>query len=144
MYISYINSWLSLEGLCSNGDVKLEDDGTPFIFWDNQWSPICGHYFWDNQVGAKLFCQKMGYHSGTFSGRGSGQKYSMDSFKIGKCNSGDKWENCNGGCNDYQRGGRCSNRWYGAECDQNQEVKITIQCEGGGSIKTSSCRGKSL
>ena len=42
---------------CSDGDVKLEADGTPLIFWDKVWSPICGHYFWDNQYGAKKFCQ---------------------------------------------------------------------------------------
>ena len=111
----------------SNGDVKLGTDGTPFIYWDNQWVPICGHFFWDNQEGAKLFCQKMGYMSGQFSGRGSWQKYSTDSFRIGKCNAGDEWESCSGGCNDYQKGSRCSNNRL-AKCDKNQKVKITIKC----------------
>ena len=119
----------------------LQDNNVPFIYWDNQWSPICGHYFWNNQQGAKLFCQKMGYPSGTVSGKGSEHKYSMDSFRIGQCNDGDTWENCTGGCNDYQVGGACSN---GVRCDKDQGVKITINCEGGGSIKTSSCIGKML
>lgn len=131
---------LSLEDLCSDGDVRLVDHGTPYIFWENQWSPICGHYFWNNQVGAKLFCQKLGYQTGTFS-RGSGQTYSMDSFRIGQCNTGDTWESCTGGCNDYQSGGACSN---GVKCDQTQRVKITIECNGGESIKTTSCGGKIL
>ena len=105
--------------------------------------PICGHYFWDNQEGAKLFCQKMGYHSGTFSGRGSGQKYSMDSFRIGKCNDGDNWESCSGGCNDYQGGGACSNNNH-AKCDQTQGVKITIECSGGVSTARTSFRGTQM
>ena len=105
--------------------------------------PICGHYFWDNQDGAKLFCQKMGYQAGKFSVRGSGQKYSMNSFKVGKCNRGDNWKSCTGGCNDYQGGGACSNN-KPAKCDQNQGVKITIQCSGGESTARTSCRGIQL
>ena len=75
----------------------------------------------------------MGYSSGKFSGRGSGQKYSMDSFMIGKCNAGDKWESCTGGRNDYQVAGY--------SCHLNKPVKITIKCYGGGSTETTSCRG---
>ena len=127
-------------GSCSNGDVKLEQLGTPFIFWDNQWMPICGHYFWDNHEGATLFCRKMGYDSGSFWGKGYGFKYYIDSFRIGKCKSGDEWESCSGGCNDYQIGGSCSNK-YSAKCDWDQAVEITIKCSGGDSIKTSSCTG---
>ena len=47
--------------------------------------PICGHYFWDNQYGVNLFCKKLGYDSGSFSGRDAGQKYYRESFRIGKC-----------------------------------------------------------
>ena len=107
--------------------------------------PICGHFFWDNQNGAKLFCEKMGYTSGKLSGRGSGQKYSQDSFKIGKCNDGDKWESCSGGCNQYESGGKCNDSW-GSYCTKGQEVKMTIKCSGGVKpkvkIKTTSCQGK--
>ena len=124
--------------------MKLEDDGTPLVYWGNTWMPICGHFFWDNQNGAKLFCEKMGYTSGKFSGRGSGQKYSLDSFKIGNCNDGDKWESCSGGCNEYEAGGKCNDSW-GSYCTKGQEVKITIKCSGGVEpkvkIKTTSCQG---
>ena len=123
--------------------MKLESDGTPLVFWDNSWMPICGHYFWDNQNGAKLFCEKMGYTSGKFNGRGSGDKYSQDSFKIGKCNDGDKWESCSGGCNEYESGGKCDESW-GGYCTKDEEVKITIACSGEESIKTTSCRGRVL
>ena len=138
-------SFKTILALCKNGDVKLEDDGTPLVYWGNSWMPICGHFFWDNQNGAKLFCQKMGYTSGKFSGRGSGQKYSLDSFKIGRCNARDEWESCSGGCNHYESGGKCNNSW-GSYCTKGQEVKITIQCSGGVKpkvkIKTTSCQGK--
>ena len=127
-------------GLCSYGDVKLEEDGTPFVFWGNEWIPICGHYFWDNIYGANLFCRKMGYESGLLSRRGSGEKYGVNSFRMGKCKSGDKWESCSGGCNDYQSGGTCNNNGR-AHCDKDQAVKVSIECIGGDSIKTTSCRG---
>ena len=130
---------LSYTEICSTGDVKLETDGTPYVFWYNQWTPICGHYFWNNQEGAKLFCRKMGYKSGSLSGHGSGQKYATDSFRIGECNSNDMWENCRGGHNDYQIGGRFNQGT--AKCDRYQEVKITIWCGEGDSTKTTSCRG---
>ena len=44
---------------CNNGDVWLEDDGTPLFFWNDKLSPICGKWFWNNQIGATLFCQKL-------------------------------------------------------------------------------------
>ena len=125
--------------MCSNGDVKLQEDGTPFVHWDSQWMPICGHYFWGNQDGAKHFCRKMGYTSGSHSGR-SGEKYGIDSFRVGLCKSVDKWESCSGGCNDYQSGGTCKNNGR-AHCDKDQGVKVSIECFGGGSIKATSCRG---
>ena len=40
---SYVKPSYWDDSICSNGDVSLKDDGTPFIFWDGQWSPICGH-----------------------------------------------------------------------------------------------------
>ena len=129
-----------------NGDVKLEEDGTPLVYWNYQWMPICGHYFWDNQNGAKLFCKKMGYDSGVLSGRNSGQKYGRDSFRIGKCESGDEWMSsgrggCRGGCNDYQGGGSCRNNGN-AKCDKHQAAKFTIKCSGGKKMSTLNSSGK--
>lgn len=85
----------------------------------------------------------MGYESGSLSGRGSDEKYNIDSFRIGKCLNGDLWESCSGGCNDYQEGGACSNNPEG-KCDETQAVKITIQCRGGENGQSSSCAGKNL
>jgi hypothetical protein len=79
----------------------------------------------------------MGYTSGAFSGRGSGQSYATDSFRIGKCKAADDWMSCSGGCNDYEAGGRCANN---SPCTAGERVKITVACDGG-STKTSSCTG---
>ena len=112
---------------CTNGEVKLEEDGTPLVLWDDRWSPICGHFFWDNQVGASMFCSKLGYGQGEQSG--SGKSYSSDAFRIGKCEEGDDWNShCTGGCNDYELGGTCGNSMFGSSCATDDNVGITITC----------------
>ena len=105
--------------------VRIGSNQIAEVEFNGQWVPICGHYFWDNQVGAELFCQKMGYDSGQLSGRGSGKKYSTDSFRIGKCNGGNNWGKCKGGCNDYEVGVACNNNKY-AKCyciNQKHEIE---------------------
>ena len=126
---------------CLDGDVKWDHDGSegqPFVFWDKQWVPLCGHFFWDNDDGATLFCKKLGYNSGTVIPQ-SGQKYSVDSFRIGVCKEGDSWLSCSGGRNDYKIGGSFDT-YPSAKCDVLANVKIHIKCRGGENIKTSSCR----
>ena len=112
----------------ANGDVKFEEHSTPFIFWDNVWSPICGHYFWDNQVGATKFCQKIMYKEGEWAT--SGNSYSTDAFRVGECNAEDDWDTkCTGGCNDYEAGGQCSNAWFNnGYCNKDDDVAIKIKC----------------
>ena len=78
----------------------------------------------------------MGYDSGTISS--TGQKYTLDAFRIGECTDKDKWEDrCTGGCNDYTLGDvpGC------ASCGRDQGNGITIKCSGGSSTKTTSCEG---
>ena len=132
---------------CSNGDVWLTDDKIPKIYWNGTWAPICGHYFWDNNYGATLFCQKMGYQNGTVFGktnfqRHAGERYSEDAFRVGKCFAHNDLTRCRGGCNDYKLGGKCYEN-DDAMCAKGQPVKTTIQCYGGSKIsKNSSCTGK--
>ena len=122
----------------------METDGTPFIFWNNAWSPICGLYFWDSSYGASLFCKKLGYSSGT--SKKSNQMYDVNSFKVGKCLWDDSWGACTGGCNDYSSGGNCINENSAKTCDANDDqVGITIECnDGGQDVKNSSCGGNFL
>merc|ERR1712020_532793 len=49
-----------------------------------KWSPICGHWFWDNQHGANTFCKKLGYLSG--KQERANEKYGEKSIQIGRCN----------------------------------------------------------
>ena len=130
---------------CANGDVLLEQDGTPKILWGDAWSPICGHYFWDNQVGATKFCQKLGYGKGAQSGSGSGNHYTTDSFRLGSCQEGDELTGCTGGCNDYVVGGQCSNSgiFSSDECTQGDANAMTIHCiEPSNTVFNPSCTSK--
>ena len=108
--------------------MKLAADGTPYLFWEGRWSPICGHQFWDNQEGAKAFCKELGFNSG---GAAKSKFVEEDPIRIGKCNAGEAIGSCTGGTNTYERNNACR-----------QNVPI-IFCEGNtpGSEK-SSCLGK--
>ena len=109
------------------------------IYWTESWVPICGHFFWNNHIGANKFCQRLGYEQGHVSGNGERESYSVDAFKIGKCNDDDDWLQCGGGCNDYDVGGTCSND-VNMDCSAGQLVKINITCKGNIS-ETNSCKG---
>ena len=104
----------------------MENDNTPMICWDKEWSPICGHYFWNNEHGAIKFCQQLGHRSGTFLHHVTGT-YPKDAFKIGECLEDDAWLNCSGGCNDYQIGGSCEGQEY-VNCSSGHTIKIAISC----------------
>ena len=43
----------------SEGSVRLIQEKYAEIWVDGKWSPICGPGFWDNNIGATLFCQKL-------------------------------------------------------------------------------------
>ena len=103
------------------------------MYWNEQWTPICGHYFWDNNVGADLFCQKLGFSSGVLSSGlwtdsdRSEVKLESDAIRIGKCAANDKWLNCTGGCNDLATGGHCPGN-SNAKCSAGDLSGITIEC----------------
>ena len=111
------------------------------VYQKDKWVPICGHYFWNNQIGASKFCQKMGYDYGRVTGKNDGTSYSEDAIKIGQCNVDDAGLQCSGGCNDYSIGGLCYDD-INADCSAGKPVRINITCEGNSS-KTTSCLGMS-
>ena len=106
---------------CQDGDVKLQTDGTPFLFKDDRWFPICGHYFWDNNHGAKSFCKQLGYTEGWISE--TRLTYSEDSIRVGKCEEGEYLMSCTGDDNSYETGGSCS---------AGNDAGISIECAGQG------------
>ena len=91
------------------------------------WSPICGHWFWDNDFGATLFCQKL-TSDPTSTGyviRRTDKPLEKDAIRIGKCLSNDQWLSCSGGCNDLGTGQGC------ADCDANSPASVEIKCNQG-------------
>ena len=109
-------------GPCQAGDVWLKKDGTPFLFWNDKWSPICGHWFWNNQNGALAFCKKLGYPSGILSR--TKKTYDEDAIRIGKCRNGEELTACSEGCNEYKTGKGCAN------CAIGEKVGVSITCAG--------------
>ena len=114
------------------------------IFWNKKWSPICGHYFWDNPYGATKFCEQLGCYSGgkvlPMTGKYSTPiNYTVDAFRFGTCGKDDKWEECTGGCNDNEIGGSCYKN-ASANCKAGQPVAINITCSCS-CTKTTSCTG---
>ena len=89
--------------------------------------PICGHYFWDTNYGADLFCQKLDpkFTSGIVS-KSHGRRLASDGVRIGKCQQGDqRLKSCTGGCNDFGIG----NELFGcANCEAGQLAAVEIQC----------------
>jgi len=72
----------------------LAADGTPYLFWDDKWYPICGHYFWNDNHGVDAFCRELGFSSGTR--RISNSNYGEDAIKIGSCKAGEDIASCTG------------------------------------------------
>ena len=117
-----------------NGDLKrggfagIDGKKGPLVFWDNQWHPICGYYFWNNNVAAKLYCNAVGYEFGEVEQKGEWNS-TMDHFRIGQCNENDTLLKCTGGCNDYKVGGSCSND-DNAVCKARNPAQFFLKCSG--------------
>ena len=94
------------------------------IFWNHVWSPICGHYFWDNHIGATKFCQKLGYISGKQSRNGY---LKSAAICVGRCLENDDWDTkCSGEFNEYLVGPQCHN----SDCGPGDDAGIAITCQG--------------
>ena len=122
--------------MVKDGDVRLQHHTDPEIYWNGKWNPICGHFFWDNDNGAKLFCQKLGFSNGKITqGSGSQAKLTDDAIRIGKCSDSDnQLFSCTGGCNDFaQVGGHCNDN-DGAFCNKGAKTKIEIGCFNDGML----------
>ena len=108
-------------------DVRLKDGKFPEVFLNGIWSPICGHYFWNNDFGANLFCQRLTSNP-TSTGnviKRTDKPLESDGIRIGGCLRYDDWLSCSGGCNDLGTGQGC------ADCDANSPASIEIKCSHG-------------
>ena len=60
-------------------------EAVPEVYYNNAWHPICKHWFWNNDAGATLVCNKLGFKYGTQ--RGTGGSYGKTSMRVGNCDN---------------------------------------------------------
>ena len=77
--------------------MRLNNNELAEIYQNEKWMPICGHWFWNDNIGSKLFCQELGYQNGNIK-QGSVKQFPLpeDGFRIGQCKANDIWPNCSG------------------------------------------------
>ena len=119
MFISFLIHIKGEVRLGDNGIAEIETTGADGV---KGFKPICGHWFWDGTYGASLFCQSLGYPSGTI-----GDKIALpsDGVRIGGCQSPDTWPYCSKGCNDHSIGGTTD-----CDCQSGAMAGIKIHCTG--------------
>ena len=77
--------------------MRLTNNKIPEINYNGKWVPICGHWFWNGNHGAKLFCKRLGYASGVITDKRI--PLSSDGFRIGDCSGTNNFpDGCTGGC----------------------------------------------
>ena len=104
------------------GSVRLGENQIAEVLFDDQWVPICGHAFWDNDVGYNLFCQEKGFKSGKKTHR---VPLNADGLRIGTCNAGDTFLNCNSAKNNKMVVG--DDEW---QCKKGKDAGLVIDCKG--------------
>ena len=133
-YIEYLSITLYITfttKIYSNTDsykVRLNNNELAEIYQNEKWMPICGHWFWDNNKGASLFCQQLGYKIGIVKQESIARQVPLpdDGFRIGECKTNDIWGQCTGGCNDQTIGGtHCS------DCRSGAMAGLKIECSNG-------------
>ena len=100
----------------------MVDGKFPWVKWAGKWSPICGHWFWNNNYGATLFCKKLDskYTSGTIKRR-TDRPLKDNGLKIGSCGSTDKdLDKCTAG------GNTLSTTKSG--CAKDEKASVEINC----------------
>ena len=100
------------------------------ICWNERWSPICGHYFWDNDYGVNKFCKALGYDYGDL--RKGNKKSQSQGFWIGKCKKHDSFPHCTGNkrCNKMSLGGTCRiNILGGPSCNKGHHKIFKVKCQ---------------
>ena len=125
--------------------MKIDADGTPKYYVTNKYVPICGHWFWDNNNGAKSICQKLGYSNGALSR--TNQAYTEDAVMLGRCKSGEDAQHCSEDCRRNSGAEKFVGKVFQgcADCTAGQRVGIKISCTGltaGTEIFEKTCRGK--
>jgi len=123
---------------CQDGDVRVHASSTagagkhvyPEVNFKGKWYPICGHYFWDDNMGANKFCRMLGFHHGTHGK--TRKKLGVDSMPVGRCGPGQRFNKCNQGGHAWGNFG-----YRGNSCRKGRKIGVTIKCTGGRGVKQS-------
>ena len=106
------------------GTLRLKEGKFPEIKLNGKWLPICGHYFWDNNYGATLFCKKLSsrFTFGTVKRRYD-RPLGNNGLFIGRCRKTDKkLLSCTGHKNIYSTSHSL--------CAARQKASVEIKCSG--------------
>ena len=107
--------------------VAIEEDIAK-ICYNDRLVPICGHYFWENNNGAHLFCKLLGKGGGTVEKNGR-MELTEDAYYAGQCSSTDKKiTECSAAGNHHILGG--SEMFGSSSCNKGSKAAIYIECGG--------------
>ena len=115
--------WRSTRSTCHGTKLSSYPSGNPYIYIEDAWRPICGHYFWDNDNGCDTICTNLGYDSGTTSSSSSGQTYDEDAYSVGKCEEDENIFYCTGAQNFYDTEPLTG-------CTSGNPISVTCTCSG--------------
>ena len=112
---------------CQDGDARVAPGTTvgadkamyPEVSYKGKWYPICGHYFWDNNLGANTLCKQLGFNSGKQSPTKA--KFSVDAMPVGNCGANQRLNKCNQGGNGWGNFAY-SNGW----CKKGTAIGVTV------------------
>ena len=122
-----------------NFDVAFDHANDPKVYYGGRFVRICGDHFWDNNNGANVFCQQLGYEAGTIVKSSGVARNGEDALYVGECPSSAKsLSDCKG---DPNAAGVKSIKKHE---DCTASVPFAIQCTGvlpGRETRTSTCIG---
>ena len=128
------NSFL---GCGVTGETVALEGKQPKICYDGRLVPICGHFFWRNNFGARLFCQMLGRDGGVILPR-PGISLAEDAYYVGECSSTDThFNSCSAGMNMRTLGGLSS--LYKDSCSKHSKALVHLSCIGKTFFITSHC-----
>lgn len=110
-------------------DVRLTNypQGRLQLYTGHRWTTVCGHYFWDNDEGAKTACLKLGYEGGVIHKVTTGLSLDdTDVWYSGGCNAGEAIGQCTGGIEEQCR----NNRINCGGCNRGTDADVEVECLG--------------
>ena len=98
------------------------------ICYNDRLVPICGHYFWENNNGARLFCKMLGKGGGRVN-KNQDIELTEDAYYAGMCSSTDQHiTECSSAGNHHSLGG--AEMFGSSSCNKGSKAAIYIECGG--------------